>query len=983
MTGTVDTQILLQDLRNVTVRILLEDTVLGTGVIVTPSGVVVTCGHVLRAAGLEASRGAGAGRLRVAWARRAGHGAETRSATVLHAFTESDDDLVCLQLDGRLPLPADQVAVIGGAHGSWWHDFQSYGYRRLDRYRSGIARGVILGEVEPPEDTRLLVDPVQLQSNQIDAGMSGSAVLDMERNLVVGIVSEAWFSGMHGKDHDTAWAVNLAALEYTSIDVQLRTESQPLRRADQPVVDPALIEQAVPAPGHRLHHAPASVREWVGRQELIEWLGREWRDGRHLVVGLIGFGGEGKSSLARRWLDVLHSAHPNDRPAGVFWWNFTARPSADEFLNAALEFMSGGRIAVGELPGGGARAAFAAGLLATGRYLFVLDGLEATQHQQDDGYGSITSPDLRDFLGYFATPGHQSLCLITSRSPVVDLMSYITYRHIDVEGLPVDAGRALLSKLGVVGPDASLAQVASDWGGHALTLGLLAGYLVKRFQGDVRRISTIPPPDPSLPRHEMVRRVLDEYDACLSAMERDFLIRFSIFRTPVDDGGLALALATADEPTRTMLQTSGLKHLVAARILRQDAPQLMSMHPLVRDHYAQVGDRDPAVRRTLHATVTDYYLGATAALPDPPRLGDVVPLIEAAHHMCRSEQFEQACDLIYDRLYQGARGLMTLELNAYESVLSVLLEFFPGQRLPHDPTLAAASSRSWVLHETATCLQMLGRLREAASLFRRAMREFIDQRQWHDAAVSCQNLAELWLCLGSLPACGGVVEKAFELAGLAEDKEDELVAETLRGALAHLQGRSDEAGDAFGKALELAARHTPIPALYSSSGVRYAEHLRRAGRRDEAEQVCRTNLRICTTAGWQADAASCHIGIGDLLADAGNPNAALKRYERAIAIARNITRRDVLIQALLARGRAITGHRADAEGDLDRALTMATIGGYRLAEIDCRLALANLHHAGGAVDLAWDEVTHAEQASIECSYHWGEVDAQAAMRRFR
>ncbi len=64
-----------------------------------------------------------------------------------------------------------------------------------------------------------------------------------------------------------------------------------------------------------------------------------WHDEQIRVVGLIGWGGVGKSSLARRWYDEL--SHRNIKPDGFFWWSFYYQPSLDEFLEAILAYLTG------------------------------------------------------------------------------------------------------------------------------------------------------------------------------------------------------------------------------------------------------------------------------------------------------------------------------------------------------------------------------------------------------------------------------------------------------------------------------------------------------------------------------------------------------------------------------------------------------------------------------------------------------------------
>jgi tetratricopeptide (TPR) repeat protein len=977
--------VILQDARKFTVQVrdALDSQVLGTGVVISRGGLVATCAHVVRAAGVDPRLGRHA-EVGVYFPTMPGRPAHFRHAWVAAFFVDTADDLVCLQVEGPLPIPWDRVASISGASGSQWHRFASYGYRRLEGYLGAWAHGRVLGEVEPPAGARLLMDPVQLESPHIDAGMSGAPVLDVDRNLVVGVISETWLGAVSGKDRDTAWAVNADVIGFTPLAVSLREEPLPLLRAEPPFVDPRLLRRAAPMPVVRLDGAPLALPEWVGRSRLLDRLDDAWDSEDCLVVALVGFGGEGKTSLARHWADSLvERAEEGERPS-VMWWSFTERASADDFLTAALEFVSGGQISPEEFPDGRARAEGVAALLGLRRFVFVLDGLEVMQHQHADHYGTVASSDLRDFLAFCCTPGHRSFCVLTTRAPVHDLVPYVTYRHVDVTALSVTSGRALLANLGVLGSDAALDQVVLDWGGHALTLSLIAGYLVKRFRGDVRRISALPPPDPTVPRDALVRRVLREYDACLSEEERGLLTRFSVFRTPVTDEAVRLVAGEPGEPT-----DEAFRHLVAARIVRRDTSGRSSMHPLVRDYYNSLAGTGPE-REALHARAKSYYLDRYFAAADATgervtedgvgraSLESLAPVVEAVHHACASAALEEACDLIHQRLYVGSRGLITRELNAYETVLSCFADLFPEGRLRREPLVRDASSRGWVLHEAATCLQLLGRLREASAMLRRAMQAFKAIGRWHDAAVSCQNMGELHLSLGALPAMAEVVREAYTLAERAEDQEDVLVAATLEGALAHLRGEDAQAAAAFGRALQIAREHTPVPALYSSSGIRYAEHLRRRGDTAAARRVHEVNLEISRAADWRADEAGCLVGLGDLALDAGALGEAGRRYEEAFHIARGITRRDVLITALLARCRlGMSGGRAAAvRADLEQALSMAVSGGYRLAEVDARLCMARLYQGLGDGPAAWDELSRAEETAIELGYHWGQLDAR-------
>ena len=268
--------------------------------------------------------------------------------------------------------------------------------------------------------------------------------------------------------------------------------------------------------------APTVLPEWTGRDDLLAQITEDWNNPQKHVTGLIGFGGEGKSSLHENGLMTsLGQGRSRTSAAcidldGVFWWGFYENRSIDEFLEAALNFLSGGQIDPRQVPSSSLRAQIIGAMLGAGRYLFVLDGLEVLQHQEGDQYGLLQSNDLRDLLTYFARPDNQSFCLITSRAPVLDLMEYTTYTHRDVDRLSEADGIALLKKLGVhpsplrrgAGGEVELAKVVSDWDGHALTISLLGSYLAEKYDGDIAHLADIPIPTADEPRYERVHRVL-------------------------------------------------------------------------------------------------------------------------------------------------------------------------------------------------------------------------------------------------------------------------------------------------------------------------------------------------------------------------------------------------------------------------------------------------------------------------------------------
>ncbi|HXQ38602.1 MAG TPA: hypothetical protein VN843_31665, partial [Anaerolineales bacterium] len=223
------------------------------------------------------------------------------------------------------------------------------------------------------------------------------------------------------------------------------------------------------------NNAPSVLTEWIGRDDLLNQITSDWNSASKRVTGLIGFGGEGKSSLARKWVDNLINDSIQVQPDGIFWWGFYENNSVDAFLGTALSYISGGQMDPSQYPSPNMKAHMVGAMLELedmGRYLFVLDGIEVLQHQEGDQYGLLKSNDLHDLLTFFAHPDSKSYCLITSRAPLLDLLDYTTYNHRDVDRLSESDGVLLLDKLGVKGRKAQLSKIVSDWNGHALTLSL-------------------------------------------------------------------------------------------------------------------------------------------------------------------------------------------------------------------------------------------------------------------------------------------------------------------------------------------------------------------------------------------------------------------------------------------------------------------------------------------------------------------------------
>mgnify|MGYP006281769305 CR=1 FL=1 len=1029
-----------QDPRDFAVQIQDQNgEVVGSGVAVD-SKTIVTCSHVVEAALNVHPRAAGDTEIDVYFPQaRAGENKSHR-ARVTRYLPRHDDDIVLLELAADVgPLGLEQIADIGFAKDSFLNPFVSYGYASLPPYRAAYARGTILGCVDCETEQALKTKPVQLESTQIVGGMSGAPVLDQERNLVIGLISET-YNAPDAHHRDTAWAVDAQVLTLDPFSFPVKREARPKETVEAPpdLPDPSLALLR-PTKPMDLHGAPPMLDEWVGRDDLLAALTGDWRDPKTTITALVGFGGEGKSSLVRKWLERIRShesgvtSQKTDPPMATFWWSFYDEPSVEAFFEALLEYLSGGRIDTRRVPSASARMKLAARMLRGGRYLLVLDGFEVMQHQEGDDYGLVKSTDLRAFLEYLAVPDNATFVLITSRAPLLDLMPYTTATQRDVTRLSPTDGRALLRALGVEGPDRDLDRVVRQWDGHALTLSLLGSLLAERYDGDLRRLDDLPAPLADEDRYQRVHRVLRRYDEHLTEAERDFLKRFSAFRTPVkrdaferifrsrtpDDATTRLP----DYPTTRLLDL--IQRLTTYRILRYNQhTDTYTTHPLIRNHYFALFTRgDADVAQATHAQIKDYYLELAGDTPRFPTLDDLRPLIEVVHHACRAGAYDEGYKIYKDRIQQRPnRAVLVYELGAYETDLSILQEFFPrapdgAPDLTADPQVSEPSSRRWILNEVGLCLMSLGRLRDAVPFYERAVESVVDAGDWHNASAGYDNLANLHIALGDLDAGAEAAREALRLAQKAENQKGERTSLVWLAWAEHLRGETEAALAHFAEAEALEKEISGDDYLSSIGGIFHTDTLLRshatplprspAKTLEYARRITEANLEICERNRWADDLSMCHRVLGDLDAIEGQHTEARAHYDEALRIARSISDRAVLIEALLARGAHAGKTRVglaeppagllqaldldQAFSDLREALDLATRGGYRRYEADIRVALAWAHRAatpipgpspaGGGRERARAEAERARAISEAMGYHWGQVDAEAVLEK--
>jgi tetratricopeptide (TPR) repeat protein len=586
--------------------------------------------------------------------------------------------------------------------------------------------------------------------------------------------------------------------------------------------------------------------------------------------------------------------------------------------------------------------------------------------------------------------------------------------------------------------------------------------LVDLYGGDVQHIRDIPPPTSNETRYQQVGRVLSFYDEHLTAAEREFLQTCSAFRVPVPERSFRRLFRSWDGIERSpeiperqyppnfiersiiwvlwliarILQTKRSKwirvrrrldkpmasldsktfsamvnRLVDYRMLRHNQQEkCYTIHPLLREYFQEVLRERPEQQRLIHHRLKDFYLSISPPVQDLPTLNSLAPLIEALHHACQAGEYNEAySDIYYKRIIQKEQFIIVHKLGAYETDLALMQEFFPQGDTSQEPQVSQPRIKAFILNEIAFCLMNLGCLREAPPFYERSTKIELAQSDWSNASRIYQNLAELYANLGDLAAIAESAREAIALSDRAENKNYKRNSLAYLAYAAFLQGDGTTAGEAFQQAEALEREINPSAQyLNSLMGIFHAEYLLRYGEADYARRVTQTNLEIGERNHFLYDNSRSHRVLGDLSIE---PQV---HYAEALKIARSISSRHVLIEALLGYGRWLVGlglipisqevvqsishsqtkqcymlslrtnENPRDENDLllarqhlDEALTYATTGGYRIYETDLRIALAWLHWREGDLVTARREADRAKRASDEMGYFWGRVDAVA------
>jgi tetratricopeptide (TPR) repeat protein len=996
--------------------------IVGTACIIDRAGTLLTCAHVVADALATSDRTALSGESIAVYIPQADIGLEPEQRASVLAV-DAPADLALLRLHDGVPMEEFyDHDFVGSAHQSIANAFRAYGYSPSASSIAQYTQGTI-ASAEWIQINSAPVPRVRLVDCDIGPGMSGAPVLDASRNLVVGLIT----ARVRGRR--TGWATSLDRLPELEPPLRLARMGRPAAVSSGA---PAKWAMAAPRdPILQLETAPPAPTDWVGRPELLFRMTKDYVDGTARVLSLVGLGGQGKSSLARRWLDLVlsrtsprppaekHSQStdlsrvpsalgPRHRPAAVLWWSlYTNRRGIDEFLDALLRLLSSNRFRAQDLPGSDNKLRYLVNALRSSpdRYIVVLDGLELLQRGTDRGIGSITSQPLRELLEIFAREDHRSLLLVTSRLTVVDAIPWPRYREYEVAGLSDPEGSELLIRLGVQGDPGQLREVSCSWDGHPLALTLAAGQLANPH--DIAALQSVGggAAESGLDLYDKVERLLRSYDNDLSSTERAVLRVCSLFREHVPLDGLRSVWAASSLRRDGTDDINAVVAQLQARRLLQGFPvdDRCAIHALVQGYYAQQFElAEPVSKARTHALIADYYSADDGFRRHTLRLEDLSSSLEAVHHASSAMQHARAFQLMWERVARRENYTIALELGANETAIRMMEDLFidrDASKGLQDPSLP----KPVILNAYGYSLMEAGRLSDARPVLESLASESGSSSWGLTSLLVHRNLAQLYGHLGELAASAKAAEQLASLAaqlavgapshagsgrrhGRDALERTEIAHYTMSapawlGWCYFLLGDIDRAEAGFAGSVS-AANRLGHPYPWFRAGVAYADYLR-LHRQDlsASRLVLDHNLVVSRQRRRGGVEALCLRGLGDWAWSSGDPGTAEQRYNQAFDYAMQFPAQHIMLEILATRGRfrARRGTVRSAAGDLADVLERSVQRGYRVVHIDARVGLAWLQQRLGRPEHAEREAARALAASLEIGYIRGASEATSAM----
>jgi NB-ARC domain len=306
-----------------------------------------------------------------------------------------------------------------------------------------------------------------------------------------------------------------------------------------------------------LSEAPTEIYPFCGREEQIERVSEWIVDRQAKIVGLMGIGGIGKTTLAARLSESL-----SDRFDRVIWRSLRESPPATTIITEIVQFLS----AYTEIdlpPSVDRQIVRLLSYLRQHRCLVILDNMEAVMvagalaGAYRSGY-----EDYGELLHKLGTTRHQSCLLVTSREAAPEIIELATptgpVYSLFLTGIESATGK-LLHELGLQDEVKAINELADRTQGNPLYLRIAANTILNYFDGSIAAFLQFD----RLNFSKIANAVQTQFDR-LSVSEKLVMYLLAIQREPISIATMQVQLSLLPEylPLEEILRSLNWRSLL-------------------------------------------------------------------------------------------------------------------------------------------------------------------------------------------------------------------------------------------------------------------------------------------------------------------------------------------------------------------------------------------------------------------------------------
>lgn len=657
---------------------------------------------------------------------------------------------------------------------------------------------------------------------------------------------------------------------------------------------------------------------WVGREQLISQLSEKLR-GQCRVLVITGITGQGKTALAERlatvelrkyWSQYKYINFDN----GVLSQNFAT--AADDLLKQLGE-----DVTADERKDAKRLLSSLVQKLRNNPYVVLMDSLEALLlGKVDDDLARNEFQDERwweFFSRLLAGQNCQSRLIITSQDLPTQFCSckYQGWAEQKLTGLNNEVEQfELFQKLfqqqgREVEPESEAAdylmRIGQAYEGHPLVLKVIAGEILEqRFNGNVvaywhRYRQEFEAIEPAIGHQQLQLRVKDRVRKSLKRLLQDvpfaytLLLRSSVYRRSVPEAfWLEMLWGLTEYEKAAALGTLESRYLAEPVT---GASQLLRQHKLIQEVGYELLRKianQGSEWKDVHASAARMWLTVYEPELDTPNLEKVRGYLEAFHHLCEVEAWEEARNIFSIRRNTPTNEYLPIQLSTwgYYQELTDLYERLLG-KLGRDFDAV-------LLNDLGISFSALGNYPKAIDYYHKSLSIKQDLQNGFADINTISNLGEAYYKLGNYVQALNYYQRSYEI-------EPNYKILLNMGSAYLALGNPDKAKECFEQTLIEARQNKDDRVIGSASGS-LGIILRHQREYEKAIAYIQQSLNIAREIENPFDEGGALGNLSNVYAEQGNYEQATTCQQQRLAIARKIKDRYGEVRALLNLATAYT-----------------------------------------------------------------------------